>query len=296
MENEYICVNQHELTSQIKVLLRSENKSIDVSTAHLLLGYNPLIIAISKQELNSPDGTYTLQFYTNELLCGIIKLQILPMVHDSLCFFEGIKAKHSLLNPLQKLMHGLKQIRAAKSHPLYPDKNRYDQIRVPYSFPRNISVLTLRKGELYNIFPTDLYGEIFRGKEYIISLRENGKAYEQVKNADEITLSKVASHAFERIYLLGKNHMQDMKALAEFQNHLRESKPDSKRSISKDCIQYRVLRNKHEIKLGIHCLITFSIDEKIDLHLQNDSLSHIHEYYALWRKRHKYKDNLLIRS
>ena len=293
--NEYLCINQHELIADIKVLLTWGRQSIDVTFSHLLLGYKPVIIAIPSSQFQDSPPKCNLNFYTNDFLCGTIALVRSELQHSSVTIYQGISGKAHLLTTFQKTIQAIKQLRKDKSHSLYPTKDSYNQIRIAYSFPRKISIIILERNNSFNIFPTDLHGEISGQSQYMISLRENGKAYEQVSESDTISLSKVSSKNFRVVYALGKNHMKEMASDPELINLVKSPDKDFSHYAYKGCNECLSLRKINEIKVGIHYLITFSLSDKIIFTNNEDTLSHIHEYYALWRKRHNFKDRLLIR-
>jgi hypothetical protein len=294
-ENEYICLDQNSVLPDISVIFKSGEKTIDVSREHLFLGYKPVIIAVPSSLIEGNSSSAEILFYTGRSVCGSIKLKLTGIDHPSLKIFEATEARHELLNIPLKIIHSLRQARADKNHPLYPDKNLYEQIRVAYAYPRKISVLVVKEEECYNVFPTDLHGPVKGTKEYVISLREKGKAYEQVKRPSVITLSTVPSATYRDIYSLGKNHMKELRSFSELKDLLMKYGDNAELALSRDCSNFLVLKKKREDKIGVHHLITFSIEESGIVNENADTLSHVHEYYASWRKRKGYRDKLLIR-
>lgn len=294
--NEYICINQNEILPDCKVILKSGQATVDVTLKHLFLGYKPILIGIPRSIMATIKGKCELQFFTKDKLCGNIELSQLAIDHPSIILFEGKSAKHNLLSFPQMFIEFIKHLKANKDHPLYPDKNLYNQTRVAYSFPRKINVIVVKKDNQYNIFPTDLHGEILGDNLYIISLRENGKAYSQVMEADHITLSTVPSEMFESIYQLGKNHMQELKPEEELTDLILHTQTNPSYAVSKHCSSFIVLKKRDQFKIGIHNLITFTIEYRGSLNENTDTLAHFHAYYSNWRSRNNFHDKLLIRK
>jgi hypothetical protein len=293
--NEYICLNFKELIPDIRVILETHDSAFDVTDSHLLLGYKPLLIGIPKNGSHITSHTASLKFFTSEKLCGTIRLCISDTFHENLTIFVGHSASHELLTVSQQILHILIRNRKRKNDPLNPPRDLYDQIRVAYSYPRKISVITVGENELYNVFPTDLHGEIHGQNKYIISLRENGKAFRQVVHSGRICLSTVSCDQFREVYALGKNHMQDLQPVNYFPAETLRILNGSGLAVYGAATGYLILKMESEQKAGIHHLITFSIEKRSATDKQLNILSHIHSYYALWRKRNNFSDILFIR-
>ena len=93
--------------------------------------------------------------------------------------------------------------------------NLYKQVQVAYAVPRNISLVSVKQNNLFNLFPTDLHGQIDEGF-YMFSLRRGGRAAQQVETLKKILVSEVHAEFYKTAYLLGKNHMQELKAKNQF--------------------------------------------------------------------------------
>lgn len=295
LSNEYICLNREAIIPDIKVMLETNDSAYDVTDSHFLLGYKPLLIGIPKNGSHIVTDTASLKFFTAEKLCGTIRLCISDTFHENLTIFIGQSASHDLLTISQRILHTLIRKGKRKNDPLNPSIELYDQIRVAYSYPRKISVITVGENGLYNAFPTDLHGEIPGQNNYIISLRENGKAYKQVLHAGRISLSTVPCDQFREVYALGKNHMQDMRPEKYFPEKTIRFINGSGIPVYGAANGYLILKIKSEQKAGIHHLITFTIEKRSASEKQLSILSHIHSYYALWRKRNNFRDMLFIR-
>ncbi|HNS12120.1 MAG TPA: hypothetical protein PKM97_05860 [Bacteroidia bacterium] len=295
LPNEYVCINQIPVLTGIKVLFRSDQQTMDVTKSHLFLGYMPVTIGLPKSINFDSTEICELLFYTSDKFCGSIKLKLSKTLHPSLNLFEGTGAQQRLLSVEQKLVHYVKGIRKQKDHPLYPKKGVYDQIRVAYSYPRKISILIPEKDKVLNVFPTDLHGNIETDNTYIISLREAGNACKQIMTSELITISDINSKAFREVYALGKNHMAEMQRIDHFSGTIIESNDSIPRLLYKDAVNYKILERLHDCNVGIHKLITFKILKTGDIQARTNILAHVHEYYALWRRRNGYKDELLFR-
>jgi hypothetical protein len=89
--------------------------------------------------------------------------------------------------------------------------------------------------------------------------------------------------------------MKELRSFSELKDLLMKYGDNAELALSRDCSNFLVLKKKREDKIGVHHLITFSIEESGIVNENADTLSHVHEYYASWRKRKGYRDKLLIR-
>jgi hypothetical protein len=210
-----------------------------------------------------------------------------------LLIFEAKSGQHSFLNPLRQRINRFKETRkVVPSAGITLHGNLYDQVRIAYSIPRIISIITITDGDLMNMFPTDLHGPI--GKEfYCSSLRIGGKANEQVQKLKKIVASEVTSSSFRESYHLGKNHMHDLQHIDKFRNDQKKSKC-LEFPLPENVIRYRELRQFDFLDHGIHRIHFYEVINEWAGD-QNSKLAHIHQYFAQWRLNNHLPTNLLLR-
>ena len=130
------------------------------------------------------------------------------MDDKSVYLLRGVFGDHHFLPGLTKRLLNLRErIKKRKASNIDLDANLYEQVRLTYAVPRNISVISLGRDSLYNMFPTDLHGPVSE-KHYISSLRIGGKANAQVETLKQLAISMVQSDFYEQAYELGRNHMR----------------------------------------------------------------------------------------
>jgi len=299
---EYLCLGSDQINGEMQVELQMDNGlQIDVSNKHLFVGYKPLIIAIlSDQLLNNSGQVKLLLFQTVGGKRNVIGEIILKIFHrmdfygQVIFLLEGVSAKHELLSTWHQLMNkGLYNYRADKKDNLYFDWNVYQQVRLAYVVPRTISLISLAEKNLFNLFPTDLHGQI-NESSYMISLRSKGKAFEQADRIKNLTLCNISAAKYNMVYSLGKRHMKDLSPFSEL--------PFSDQVSDKyhfplplGTIEYRELELEKKIEHGVHQLLFFKcVNRKL---LKNEAhLKHIHAWYAVWRSRNRLKTDYLIRD
>jgi hypothetical protein len=118
-------------------------------------------------------------------------------------------------------------------------------------------------------------------------------AAKQVESTKQIVLSHVNPSFYKVAYGLGKNHMQPPKSIKDFpfSNQISEKfgipLPDQSTG-------YYELTLADSFILGIHQIFIFSITTN-RANPGRNSLKHIHNAYATWRKKSGLKGNYLLR-
>jgi flavin reductase (DIM6/NTAB) family NADH-FMN oxidoreductase RutF len=305
LPQEYVCIDKALFQSPLSVLLHINNHVFDVTESHLFLGYKPLIIGIVTKkatkefDLLSGSSLCLLDFMSNEngarvATVSLKKIKKLPTDDNGIFLFEGVEGHHSFLNGFHQWMHRQRR-RISQDQPgnVGLPGNLYDQVRIAYSVPRVISVVTVSDGVLINLFPTDLHGPA-GDKFYLSSLRINGKANEQVETYKEVVISEINPGFCKEIYSLGKNHMKDLRPLEQFKLRSERSKVlDFPLPIG--ALRYRELRQVHSVDHGIHRIHVYRTINETDEARNQSTLAHIHQYYAQWRINQKLKNHFLIR-
>src|SRR4030095_3941202 len=226
-KQEYLCLAKESFRDPLHVYLVSENKVIkDISNHHLFIGYSPLVFAFpSFNEINlSQTDNITIAFAQKDVVPNeIFNKRDAPAIiylrkiseqfanHNAIYFYEGVKAEHRFLNSFhQFILQFNNDIYSKKPGNIFLPGNLYSQVQVAYAVPRNISLITVKQNNLFNLFPSDLHGQIDDG-HYILSLRHGGRAAQQVETIRKILVSEVHAEFYKSAYSLGKNHMQELK-------------------------------------------------------------------------------------
>lgn len=302
---EYICVGLETLRSQLSVILEISDRkfSQDVTTSHLFLGYKPLIIGLifniddRNFETVRKEHKVTLRFLDqeNELArLSLLKISERDLDDKAVLIFEGEHGVHSFLNPLHQWAN-LQRERWKKhaANNVSLPGNLLDQVRIAYSIPRVISIVTTSDGALINMFPTDLHGPIGK-KIYAGSLRRGGLANEQVEKYKQIVISEVDVTFYNEAYSLGKNHMQHLTTESGFPLHTGKSKVLSF-ALPKNVIRYRELKQINFFDHGIHRIHLYEVINEQALVKDKSTLAHIHQYYAQWRVNQGIETQMFLR-
>jgi len=288
----------------------------DVTHAHLFLGYKPLVIGIpivmasedfqilQKNEevvlyfMQDPASTDPgrHEFQTERSVAKLILRQREVVVLDEYALFvyEGVAGEHSFLNRGHQLVNTvLQKLRPVQATNINLVGNLWDQVRIAYSIPRQISIITVSDGTLINMFPTDLHGPV--GKNfYAGSLRIGGKANEQVEKYKRIVISKVDVSSHRESYSLGKNHMADLRGTDSFLIH-EERSSIFNFPLPFSVVSYAELILTKSIELGIHCIHLYEVVHQAEVQPNCKTLGHIHQYYAQWRANHGLETQLYFR-
>ena len=168
-----------------------------------------------------------------------------------------------------------------------------NQVQIAYSVARKICLITVGENNLYNLFPTDLHGQLYGGF-YVISLRYEGKACQQVMETKRLVLSDIESAAFKKVYALGKNHMQPLKERAAFDFSHTDSAVFHL-PLPRHAVAYKEMELLDSFVEGIHRLFIFRIINEVKTIAHPATLAHIHTVYATWRENSGLKGNYLLR-
>jgi flavin reductase (DIM6/NTAB) family NADH-FMN oxidoreductase RutF len=169
-------------------------------------------------------------------------------------------------------------------------------VKIAYSIPRKIYLVTVGSGKLFNIFPTDLSGQICKDY-FIISLRTGGKANEQIKNEGKCLVSVMEAEFFEEVYKAGKNHMKNLSEITDIGIQLRDERSSElKLPVPLGTIKYYELETVDKFEIGIHTLHFLRVSNSVELSKSLSDLAHIHRDYAGWRVQNGIPTNYLFRK
>jgi len=306
---EYLCLARESFEQPLHVYIIDDGRPIkDITKLHSFVGYSPLIFSLSSVATVPPlPSTINIAFTQHELdpnelfkqkdavamLC-LKKIKEQKAGNETILYYEGVKGTHRFISPFHQFIIQLyNRLYQKKPGNIYLPGNLYKQVQVAYSLARNISMVTVRQNNRFNLFPTDLHGPVNEDL-YIISLRHDGKACEQVISAARILLSQVDSDFYKMAYALGKNHMQDMKEKENYpfsdgvSAHLQLPLPRS-------TLFYRELELQDSFIHGIHRVMLFKTLYRQRFRENPATLAHVHNVYATWRQNNGLPGNYLLR-
>ena len=284
--------------------MNDEENFFDLTANHLFVGYYPLIMAISCEKnsslnnlLQNKNNIKTLFGESKDKIYAQLilkKINTLEFDEVTLFLFEGVKGSHRFLSKFHILTNSLKyKLTAEKKINIYLKGNLYEQVKIAYSIPRKILLVSLGKNNMFNIFPTDINGRI--GKQnFVISLRKNGKANKQVKELKKIVLSEMSADAYKEVYSLGVNHIKDLRAKKEFDLSENLSKKFSI-PLPTNALKYFELEFVNDIQTGVHNLCFFKVVNSVNIEDSKSTLAHIHRDYAEWRINNGIISEFLLR-
>ena len=203
---EYLCLDKGSFQDCLHAYIVSDNLvAKDITSHHLFTGYSPLIFTFASSDNFSFPKTENVkivfsqrQFQPNDLIQvkdAIATLYLQKIHKQSFCnefyYYKGIKGQHHFISSFHQFILQLQNsFFNNKQGNVYLQGNLLKQVQIAYSLPRIISLITVKYSDLYNLFPTDLHGQINDG-HYIISLRKDGKAAKQVETTKKILLTCV---------------------------------------------------------------------------------------------------------
>ncbi len=316
ISQEYVCIGSEKLISPLNIFLTTKKFSNGYHLAnHIFLGYKPLIIAVifplaTENDFDDDEVCFSFseaeaQFSTLVTWKGfptdrnslarlrMKKVNSREFTANQLVFYQGSFGQHRFISSFNQIVNSFLLNRIKKPiGNISLNGNLYDQVRIAYSIARKISLITVMENEFINIFPTDLHGAI-ANDFYMISLRIEGQACQQVEATKKIVISEIDSSQFMVAYKLGKNHMKKMTNKETFD--LSNTRSDFFQfPLPTGVSLYRELELIDSWDLGIHRLFTFKV---INARKTNNinPLTHVHQYYAQWRQNNKLDTRYLFR-
>jgi hypothetical protein len=309
-KQDYLCLTNENLNQPLFAYIIVDKRVIkDITNHHLFTGYSPLVFTfpcfkeIDLANHENLDILFTQQqFQQNDDLnekdalgrLTLKKIHQQCLESDRFYYYEGKKASHRFLSSFyQAVIQFQNQLYNKKPGNVYLPGNLLKQVQVAYSLPRIISLITVKQNGLFNLFPTDLHGQI-NAEHYIISLRHGGKAANQVEMTRRILITEIDPSFYKTVYSLGKNHMQELKAKDQFpfSNSLSDV---LQLPLPGSAIYYRELELEQLFDHGIHRFFLFKIINKRLIVDKPASLAHIHNVYATWRYNKGLPGNYLLR-
>jgi flavin reductase (DIM6/NTAB) family NADH-FMN oxidoreductase RutF len=304
LPQEYICVSEEKFNHKVRFFLNDDESFFDLTGSHLFICYYPLVIALTcKNNSNSYNliqNKNLVKIVFGETKDRIIAQLILRKINTlefnevKFFLFEGVKGSHKFLSKFHILTNRLKyKLTADKKINIYLKGNLYEQVKIAYSIPRKISLVSLGNNNMFNIFPTDINGRIGE-QNFVISFRKNSKAYKQVKELNKIVLSEMAAEKYKEVYSLGKNHTMELREKKEFELSEKLSQTFSI-PLPKNALRYFELEFIDEMQIGLHNLCFFMIANSVNIEDSKSTLAHIHRDYAEWRINNNITSEYLLR-
>lgn len=305
---EYLCFGAESFSPQLRAYLVQEGKiRKDITTLHAFVGYCPVVFAFPALEEFSNSETIEVAFSHEGLdRCGewnqkhfvaqlaMKKIKTQTTGNAAIAYYEGVQGRHHFIPAFHQSIGQLyNRLYNKRPGNVFLEGNLYKQVQIAYALPRKICLITVEIAGCYNLFPTDLHGQVTE-EHYIISLRHTGKACEQVLAVQNIVLSDMQAGAYSKTYCLGKNHMQPLKEITQFDFSSAFSSTFLL-PLPNQITGYKELQLQDSFNAGIHKLLLFKIINTEQLASEANTLAHVHNAYATWRRKKDLPGNYLLR-
>lgn len=305
---DYLCFDAESFQQPLNIYLFQDGRiKENVSKSHLFVGYSPVVFAFSSFPrianelqiqilLTNKDFFIGEEFQKKDALAFLSMKRIKTQQTEAgdILYFEGTHSTHHFTSAFHQYMDQVhNRLYNRKPVNVYLKGNLFKQAQIAYALPRKICLITVGANGLYNLFPTDLHGQL-NEQYYVISLRHQGKACEQVKQSAKIVISDMEPAAYKKVYTFGKNHMQALKEPGFFD--FSSSVSDAFRlPLPNGIVAYKELQLQDSFTEGIHRLLLFKIVNSKSVSITAGKLAHIHNSYATWRYKKGLKSNYLLR-
>lgn len=279
---EYTCAKAGDIENVPDCFVISGDKKIKVKDDLLFLGYAPLIFAWTTEEKIQSAGIHVVLQKDGKKLAELIleTQQEILSEGKTIVILKGISSKQYFESAFhQKMFRWYDRFRPKHTGNINLDPEGYNQLKIAYSIPREIKLISLGNETVCNVFPTDLHGPAGKG-HYIISLRHDKKACGQVQETGKLALWTMPGENAKEAYALGKNHSKDLSpGRTSFTSH--ESPlyhfPEPKGALSVCELELEKAIGDY----GIHRLLLFKIvsGQKNE---NPERLVHVHRSYLQW--------------
>ena len=308
-KQEYLCLAKESFLHPLHAYLVQDNLVVaDVTNLHSFVGYSPLVFAIYPMPQTVLQHEYITVIFSQNVLsnnvafsrrdvCATLffqKIRSKAIGQGALSFYQGVKGRHRFLSPFHQFIVDLcNRLYNRKQGNVFLKSNLYKQVQIAYALPRGISLITVMVDGLFNLFPTDLHGPA-GDQYYIISLRQGGKACEQVDHTGKILLTEVRTGFYKQVYQLGKNHMQPLTSRDHFP-FSSETSLNFNIPLPQEAVAYRELQWACAFPVGIHKIHLFRVVLHKKVTEMSGTLAHVHNAYATWRRKKGLESNYLLR-
>jgi len=304
---EYLCFAEGSLSQPLFVYLVAGGQVFkDITNRHLFVGYCPLVLVFCKSDLPDAEEEIELVFSPSSILPNetipvkdalarlrLVKRQEQAAGDEPIVYYEGVAGSHRFLSPFQQWIGGLiNNWYNKRPGNVFLNNELYRQVQIAYSVPRVISLITVKGDDRANLFPTDLHGRI-NASHYLVSLRSGGKACEQVKHSRRILISRMPAEKAGLVYSLGKNHMQETRAVADlpFDQQLSAA---MNWPVPEGSLSGIELELAGSTIYGVHEVLLFRILAEKEFAPVSGQLVHIHNAFASWRFKKGLEGNYLL--
>ena len=307
---EFLCLDKTSYEETLFLYMVSGSRVIkNITEPHLFVGYCPVIFCFTSytvMDLSRKENLEIIfsdkQFSSNDrpdrkdviARIWLRKICVQASGDENFYYYEGLEGGHKFIPALhQQILQLYNQLYNKRPGNVYLAGNLLKQVQIAYAVPRKISLITVGIDNVYNLFPTDLHGEIDHD-HYIISLRHGGKAAQQVQAAGRILICEVRSECYKTVYSLGKNHMQELKPIQNFPFGSKMSTV-LHLPLPIQAVYYRELELIRHFDHGIHRIFLLKILNRDFVDSYSSVLAHIHNVYATWRHNKGLTGNYLLR-
>ena len=307
-QQEYLCFARESFEHPLHSYLLNNGRIIkDVSSLHSFVGYSPLIFVFpffpevpneERVEVLLTNKVFSVgeKYHRRDVVAFLLmkKIKAQSTKAGEFFYYEGLHGTHDFTSVFHQYIAQLHN-RLYNRNPgnVFLEGNLFKQVQIAYAVPRKICLVTVEINGLYNLFPTDLHGQV-GDRYYVVSLRHQGKACEQVITSGKILLADMEATAYKKVYGLGKNHMQPLKE-AELFDFSATVSDVLKLPLPNGLVAYKELQLQDSFIHGIHRLLLFKILNSKSVVNSRATLAHVHNSYATWRHKKGLKSNYLLR-
>ena len=276
--SEYVTGSAEGLPCMLKCVAVVDGKRIEFEKQPMFLGYKPLVMGVcvpyEQTELFRSARSIGLNYENIKSNQKVARIDLkydqqVELDDTTLLLFIGISSSQNFERTVERWAFKVNQWLSTKSaNNIDLSSTEYDQLKIAYSVPREIRMVTVRHELGANSFPIDLFGSAGM-KHLILSLRHEKKSCSQILEAKQITMRHMFGTYAPIAYFTGRCHSMNW--------HKAVLPPDQ---IGKEEFEFKQIIGDY----GVHRVILLS---RISPTVAEspEKLVHVHRSYANWHIR-----------
>lgn len=278
-----------------KVYLQTSDRILDVSGRHWVVCIDPFVfgIWIERNEVDPATGNHSYcHIYITSASEGDGRQMIKKAeVRAQLALVDAIREDKGSLLLFELKKTNIYQLNFVKRFLIYyryykqPGLpfSRFKSFTAAYSYPRQVSIISFRQGDYYNIFPMDLLGAIHMHQRFVFGLQCKNVTLPKILETRRLVVSEVSYEYKETIYQLGRHHSGHPPSLKSLPFDVITTE-NFKFYIPDWAESYREIHILQTRKLGSHMLLWGEIIAARNLTAPVSHLSTVHFLHFLHQK------------
>lgn len=278
-----------------RVYLEMSKRMLDISGRHWILCIDPFVFGvwIEKKEVDLEAADHLdCHIYISNIYGGDRRQMIRDAeVKGQLTLVDSIREDNGTLLLFELKKTNIYHLNFVKRFLIYYryykqpglSFSRFKSFTAAYSYPRQVSIVSFRQGDYYNIFPMDLLGAITMHPRFVFGLQCKNVTLPKILETRRLVVSEVSYEYKDTIYQLGRHHSGHPPSLESLPFNIITTE-NFKYYIPEWAESYREIHILQSRKLGSHMLLWGEVTAVHHLTAPVRHLSTVHFLHFLHQK------------